>query len=83
MQDFPRTIVGGVSLLRLIIGTNWLLGYSHTSPAKDKFIKDYQTRERMTAILTTFMARGINAIMAPLSEPLDHAIQDAESSLMY
>lgn len=80
MQEFPRTTVGGVSLPRLIIGTNWLLGYSHTSPAKDKFIKDYQTRERMTAIMTVFMERGVNAIMAPLSEPLEDAIKDAEQA---
>ena len=40
MDTFPRTTVGGVSLPRLIIGSNWFLGYSHTSQAKDKFIKD-------------------------------------------
>jgi len=80
MSDFPRTTVGGVSLPRLIIGTNWLLGYSHSSPAKDKFIKDYQTRERMAAIFKTFMARGVNAVMAPLSEPLEQAIRDAEDA---
>jgi len=80
MSDFPRTTVGGVSLPRLIIGTNWLLGYSHSSPAKDKFIKEYQTRERMAAIFKTFMARGVNAVMAPLSEPLEQAIRDAEDA---
>jgi hypothetical protein len=81
MSDlFPRTVVGGVSLPRLIIGTNWLLGYSHTSPAKDKFIREYQSRDRMTAILTTFMKRGVNAVMAPLSEALEHAIKDAEDA---
>ena len=26
-QNFPRTEVGGVSLPRIIIGTNWLLGW--------------------------------------------------------
>ena len=44
MAEFPRTTVGGVSLPRLIAGTNWFLGYSHTSLAKDKFIREYQTR---------------------------------------
>ena len=32
MQEFPRTTVGGVSLSRMLIGTNWLLGsvsYTH------------------------------------------------------
>jgi hypothetical protein len=40
MTEFPRTTVGGVSLPRLIAGTNWFLGYSHTSLAKDRFIKE-------------------------------------------
>ncbi|MBN2471161.1 MAG: hypothetical protein JXN59_10590 [Anaerolineae bacterium] len=80
MTSFPRTTVGGVSLPRLIIGTNWFLGYSHTSPAKDRFIKELQTRERMAAILRVFLERGINAVMAPLSEPLEAAIRDAEDA---
>jgi hypothetical protein len=80
MDNFPRTIVDGVSLPRLIIGTNWLLGYSHTSPAKDRFIKQFQTRASMTAIMTVFLERGINAIMAPLSQELEYAIRDAEDA---
>jgi len=78
MDQFPRTVVGGVSLPRLIAGTNWLLGYSHTSLAKDKFIKDYQGRERMAAVLTAFLERGVDAVMAPLSPLLQDAICDAE-----
>lgn len=78
MDQFPRTVVGGVSLPRLIAGTNWLLGYSHTSFAKDKFIKEYQSRERMAAILTAFLERGVDAVMAPLSPLLQDAICDAE-----
>ncbi len=41
-SPFPRAVVGGVSLPRLLIGTNWFLGYSHTSLAKDKLIKAAQ-----------------------------------------
>ncbi len=80
MSDFPRTLVGGVSLPRLIIGTNWMLGYSHTSPAKDKFIKEYQTPDRLLAILKVFVERGINAIMAPLSDTLEAVISEAEQA---
>ncbi len=63
MNEFPRTTVGGISLPRLLIGTNWFLGYSHSSVAKDKFIKSYQTRERIADILTVFFEHGVNAIM--------------------
>jgi hypothetical protein len=76
--EFPRTQVGGVSLPRLIIGTNWFLGYSHTSLAKDRFIKDFQTRERISAVLRAFLEFGVDAVMGPLSQQLEDSIQEAE-----
>ena len=78
--EFPRTIVGGVSLPRLLVGTNWFLGYSHTSLAKDKFIKNYQTRQRIAAILKVFLKNGVDAVMGPPSQLLEDAIQEAEGS---
>jgi hypothetical protein len=77
-NKFPRTLVGGVSLPRLIIGTNWFLGYSHTSLAKDKFIKDFQTRKRIASVLKVFLDRGIDAVMGPLHPHLEESIKDAE-----
>lgn len=78
MTEFPRTIVGGISLPRLIIGSNWFLGYSHTSSAKDKFIKNYQDRNSVAEILTTFLEYGVDAVMGPMSDALEEAIQEAE-----
>lgn len=78
MTEFPRTVVGGVSLPRMLIGSNWFLGYSHTSLAKDNFIKELQDRERITRILTVFLEHGIDAVMAPLSQHLEDAICAAE-----
>jgi len=78
MNEFPRTTVGGVSLPRMLVGTNWFLGYSHTSRAKDKFIKAYQSRDRIAEILAVFLERGIDAVMAPLSQHLEDAIRAAE-----
>jgi hypothetical protein len=71
-------MVGGVSLPRMLIGTNWFLGYSHTSLAKDRFIKELQDREHITRVLTVFLEYGIDAIMAPLSEHLEDGIRAAE-----
>jgi hypothetical protein len=71
-------MVGGVSLPRLLVGTNWFLGYSHTSLAKDQFIKDYQTRERIVSVLTVFLEYGIDAVMGPLSQHLEDSIREAE-----
>src|SRR6266511_2807311 len=78
LSPFPRTIVGGVSLPRLIIGTNWFLGYSHTSLAKDRFIKDLQTRQRIASVLQVFLEYGIDAVMGPLSMHLEDSVREAE-----
>jgi hypothetical protein len=79
LDQFPRTTVGGVSLPRLIAGSNWFLGYSHTSLAKDKFIKRHQTRARIAQILSVFLENGIDAVMGPPSDLLEYATQDAEA----
>ena len=78
MSDFPRTTVGGVSLSRLIIGTNWFLGYSHTSLAKDNFIRSYQTRANIADIITVFLRQGIDVVMGMPVPLLCDAIHDAE-----
>jgi hypothetical protein len=75
---FPRTNVGGVSLSRLIIGTNWFLGYSHYSVAKDKFIKDTQTRDKIADILAVFLEAGVDTVMGPMLPLLAEAIQEAQ-----
>lgn len=69
---FPRTTVGGVSLPRLLMGTNWLMGFSHRSPAADKGIKDrYSTPEAYFPVLEAYLRYGIDAIMGPFSgDPL-------------
>ncbi|NQT20614.1 MAG: hypothetical protein HQ592_12980 [Planctomycetes bacterium] len=77
-DEFPRTTVGGVSLSRMIIGTNWFLGFSHTSLAQDKFIKSYQTRENVADILAVFLNAGVNAIMGSPNQMLTDAINDAQ-----
>jgi hypothetical protein len=78
MIDFPRTEVGGVSLPRLLVGSNWFLGYSHTSLAKDKFIKEYQDKNRIANILEVFLNAGIDAVMGPPSQLMENAIRIAE-----
>jgi hypothetical protein len=78
MDEFPRTVVGGISLSRMIIGTNWFLGYSHTSAAKDKFIREYQNRDRIADILTVFLRAGVDTMMGMPVPMLTEAMHDAE-----
>ena len=78
MAEFQHTTVGGVSISRLIVGTNWFLGYSHTSAAKDRFIKEFMTRERVADILTVFLQAGVDAVMGMPVPMLSGAIEDAQ-----
>ncbi len=68
MKQFPRTEVGGVSLPRMLMGTNWLLGYSHTGAAADQGIKEkYAKPEDFYPVFEAYLEAGINAVMAPVS----------------
>jgi hypothetical protein len=78
MDTFPRTLVGGVSLPRLLIGTNWFLGYSHTSQAKSQFIKDYQDAQRIADVIAVFAEADIDAALGPCSPLLEEGIKRAE-----
>jgi len=77
---FPRTQVGGLSLSRMIIGTNWMLGFSHCTQAKDKLIKEIAgQRKPMADILEVFFRAGVDTIMGLIErEPMIDAIRDAE-----
>jgi hypothetical protein len=78
VKTFPRTFVGDVSLSRLIVGTNWFLGYSHYSSAKDTFINRIQSRDRIADILEVFVHYGIDSIMGPLAPLLIESVQEVQ-----
>lgn len=68
MNTFPRTNVGGISVSRMIMGTNWLLGYSHTGAAADEMIKNYHSeKESQKAIIKAYLSEGVDTIMGPFS----------------
>ncbi|MDR2402930.1 MAG: hypothetical protein LBD78_02760 [Spirochaetaceae bacterium] len=69
---FPRTTVAGVSLPRLLIGSNWIFGWSHTGHAADLFIKEqHATLEPTLGVINAFLRYGIDAWMAPFSSAPD------------
>ncbi len=80
MVEIPRTQIEHLSVPRLIAGTNWFIGFSHTSAARDKLIREYQTRERLADLLEVFFRAGANAVYGGLPEDthLTDAIHDAE-----
>jgi len=49
----------------MLIGTNWICGYSHTSPAADSLITGFHCdTKRIGSLLDAYLGYGIDAIMA-------------------
>ncbi len=78
MSDFPRTMVDGLSLPRMLIGTNWFLGFSHQSPSKDKIICD-RSVSQVADVIEVFLDNGIDAIIGFIAnDRMYQAVQEAE-----
>lgn len=80
MGDFPRTQIEDLSVSRMIIGSNWFLGYSHTSKAKDEFIKQRMDAQRIAEVLEVFLREGIDTFFGvrPEATHLQDAAKMAE-----
>ena len=79
MNLFPRTQIENLSVSRLMIGTNWFLGYSHTSKAKDLEIVESMTADRMADIIEVFLNAGVDTLYGIRADPkLLQGIAEAE-----
>jgi len=77
--EFPRTQIENLSVSRLIMGTNWWLGYSHTSQAKDKEIVRRCTAEYVAEMIEAYLGSGVDTLLGPLPSPaLQKGIQIAQ-----
>ena len=78
MSEFPRTMVEGLSLPRMLIGTNWFLGFSHQSPSRDKMISD-RSVSQIADVMEVFLEHGIDAIVGFIAnDRMYEAVQDAQ-----
>ena len=75
----PTTTIEGHEIGRLVIGTNWFLGYSHQSAAKSRWIRRYQNPERIANVLEICTAGGMNAIVAPIDDMLIEAMKTKQT----
>jgi len=68
-KSFPRTTVAGISLPRMLIGTNWVLGWSHKSTSADNMINARnRNKEAIADIIEVFLSHDIDAMMAPVAQ---------------
>jgi len=80
MSTFPRTDVGGLSVSRMIVGTNWFLGYTHSTPGQSRWVNRLVTNPKSIAdIIEVFLKNGVDTIMCPHTTTcMYEAIQEAE-----
>ena len=80
MSLFPRTTVGGISVSRMIIGTNWFLGYTHCTHAKSRSVERIVTHiDTIADIIQVFFKAGVDTIMCPHTQTcMFDAIHEAE-----
>ena len=80
--EFPRTTVAGVSLPRMLVGTNWIYGYSHRTPSADEMIRQvHSTASSVADLLEVFLNEGVDAMMGPMSTHPEHVcdgVREAE-----
>ena len=68
-SEFPRTKIGNLSVSRMIIGTNNVLGGSHRTKARDMHIKGlFQEREPVARLIEAYLEYGVDTIIGCLTE---------------
>lgn len=64
---------------RMICGSNWMMGFSHTSKAKDRLIKElFDTPKKCAAVIEVFARAGCNAFMSMTTEFAAEAVREVE-----
>ena len=67
--EFPRTKIADLSISRMIIGTNNVLGGSHRTKARDMHIKGlFQEKEAVAQLIETYLEYGVDTIIGLIVE---------------
>ena len=62
-MSLPKTRIGNYEISRLICGGNSFNGFSHISPARDKWLRRYFTPERIAEVMERGLELGVNAVV--------------------
>ena len=74
MPELPTVTIEGLRLPRILIGTNSLLGWSHTSHGRDEWIRRTYTAPRVAEVLVHCARQGATAVVGPLVPRLVEAL---------
>ena len=66
-KQFPRTEIGGLSVSRMIMGTNNILGGSHRTKARDMHILEiFKSAQDVAKVIEAYLEYGIDTIIGCL-----------------
>ena len=68
-ENFPRTKIANLSVSRMIIGTNNVLGGSHRTKARDMHIKGlFKDSESAACLIESYLDHGVDTIIGCITE---------------
>jgi hypothetical protein len=73
--EMPTIQLGPHRVSRLILGSNPMLGYSHSSGLLSRLMMDYFTLENMGGLLDRCLALGVNTWQTSAHEKVDKALE--------
>jgi hypothetical protein len=77
--EMPMIQLGSHKVSRLIVGSNPMFGYSHSSALLSRLMVDYFTLENIAKLLDQCLALGINTWQSSASEKVEKTLDDVRS----
>jgi hypothetical protein len=75
---FPTTKIEQHEVSRMICGSNTFNGFSHFSAARDRWLRDYFTTERVVEVMARCAEQGLNALVSGTVQKMYDALQSLE-----
>jgi hypothetical protein len=76
MDPLPLSKIGGLEISKIVCGTNPFFGFSHFTRARDMWLREYFTDERIKEVLSRGHELGINAVISGTMERLHSILRD-------
>ncbi len=76
MRGLPTVQIGGLAISKVICGTNPFFGFSHFTRARDLWMKQYFTDDRIKEIMGRACELGVNAVVSGIQDRLHAILRD-------
>ncbi len=76
VDGLPFTRIGNLEISKIVCGTNPFFGFSHFTRARDMWMREYFTDDRIKAVIRKACQLGINAVVSGTVDRLFHILCD-------